>query len=70
MFSYFHTHFYHFRTPPVAASVKTTQLTTKLIAITLVVNFFLSFIDHSFEECRKILKMKQREGGIVNTKLI
>ena len=28
------------------------------------------FIDHSFEERRKILKGKQREGSIINIKLI
>ena len=30
----------------------------------------LGFIDHSFEEHRKILKRKQLEGSIVNVKLI
>ena len=31
---------------------------------------FLSFIDHSFEERRKILRLEQLEGSIINTKLI
>ena len=31
---------------------------------------FLSFIDHSFEERRKNLNGKQREGSIINIKLI
>ena len=31
---------------------------------------FLSFIDHSFEERRKILKGEQLEGSIINIKLI
>ena len=31
---------------------------------------FLSFIDHSFEKRRKILRGKQREGSIINIKLI
>ena len=30
----------------------------------------LSFIDHSFKECRKILRGEQLEGSIINTKLI
>ena len=30
---------------------------------------FLSFIDHSFEERRKILKGKRREESIINVKL-
>ena len=31
---------------------------------------FLSFIDHSFEERRKILRRGQREGSTINIKLI
>ena len=31
---------------------------------------FLSFIDHSFEERRKILRGEQLEGSIINIKLI
>ena len=31
---------------------------------------FLSFIDHNFEERRKILKAKHREGSTINIKLI
>ena len=31
---------------------------------------FLSFIDHSFKERRKILRVEQLEGSIINTKLI
>ena len=30
----------------------------------------LSFIDHSFEERRKILKRKQREGSIIDMKVL
>ena len=30
----------------------------------------LSFIDHSFKERRKILRVEQLEGSIINTKLI
>ena len=33
-------------------------------------NTFRNFIDHSFEERRKILKGKQRKGSIINIKLI
>ena len=31
---------------------------------------FLSFIDHSFKERRKILRRGQREGSIINIELI
>ena len=33
-------------------------------------DIFLSLIDHSFEECRKVLKAKQREGSIIHIKLM
>ena len=33
-------------------------------------NIFLSFINHSFEEGRKILRRKQHEGSTINIKLI
>ena len=36
----------------------------------MVKHIYLNFIDHSFEERRKILKGKQREGSIINVKLI
>ena len=34
------------------------------------IHIFLNFIDHSFEERRKILRGEQLQGSIINIKLI
>ena len=36
--------------------------------LNIYIYIFLSFIDHSFEERRKILKGKKGEGSIINVK--
>ena len=46
------------------------RLTPLAAKVWLNIYILLSFIDHSFEERRKVLKIKQHEGSVINIKLI
>ena len=65
MFSHTETCFYTF-----SEYSETINIGFIYIYIYIYIYIFLSFIDHSFEERKMILKRKQCEGNMIDIKLI